>query len=123
MARLTAEEKKKKKEQFLEAYEKSHGLEYLSADEVGIPRRTLTRWKDKDKEFAAKMKEIDDKVGNLVVGKLMEKILEGDRASIFFYLKCKQHWHESQKIVVENVNDVDITEAIKELRRDLKNEK
>ncbi len=37
------------------------------------------------------------------VGQLMKLIMKGDRASIFFFLKCKGGWRETQNIKVEDV--------------------
>lgn len=117
MARpLTAEERKLKKKEFLEAYEKSQGLQYLSAHKIGVSPQTIDNWRKKDKKFDQAIKDIDERVGDMVVGKLMEKILQGDRASIYFWLKCRKHWHETQKIEVEQTGSIDIQAELKKMK-------
>ena len=50
----------------------------------------------------------------------MESILRGDRSSIYFWLKTQRGWRETQKIEVENVNDIDVQAAINEIREQMK---
>lgn len=124
MARpYTAEERKALKMDFLEKYEESNGLTYATCQKVGISAETLSNWRQKDKKFDKAIKEIDERVGDMVVGKLMESILRGDKSSIYFWLKCRRNWHETQKLEVEQVGDIDVAAAIKEIRKELINDK
>ena len=124
MARpYTKEERNQIKEEYLQAYEESMGLQYSSARRAGVTVDTINAWRKKDKKFDAAIKEIDEHTGDVVVGKLMEKIMEGDRASIYFWLKCRKNWHETSRLEIENKNDVDVREMLKELKKDLTNEK
>lgn len=121
MARpYTKEEREAIKKDFLEKYEESNGLKYSTCQKVGITADTLIAWRKKDKKFDAAIKEIDERVGDMVVGKLMESILRGDKSSIYFWLKTQRGWHETTKLEVENTNDVDVREMLKELKKDLK---
>lgn len=120
MARpYTAEERKMKKQEYLEAYEQSQGLQYLSAHKIGVTVDTINAWRKKDKKFDKEINDIDERVGDMVVGKLMEKILQGDRASIYFWLKCRKHWHETQKIEVEQTGNIDIQAELKKMKETL----
>ena len=47
------------------------------------------------KAFRKELAEGFDKTYAVVVGKLMQNILEGDRSSIFFWLKTKARWRET----------------------------
>lgn len=120
MARpFTADERKALKMDFLEKYEESNGLAYATCHKIGISPETLSNWRQKDKKFDAAIKEIDERVGDMVVGKLMEKIMQGDRASLFFWLKTQRGWRETQKVEVEQIGDIDVQAAIKEIRKEL----
>lgn len=120
MARpYTAEERKALKQDFLEKYEESNGLTYATCQRVGISSETLSNWRQKDKKFDAAIKEIDERVGDMVIGKLMESIMRGEKSSIYFWLKTQRGWHETQKLEVEQTGDIDIATAIKEIRKEL----
>lgn len=123
MARpYTAEERKQIKEEFLRAYEESMGLQYVSARRAGVTVDTVNAWRKKDKKFDAAIKEIDENTADMVVGKLMENIMNGDRASLFFWLKCRRHWSETHKVEVEQKSEVDINAVIEDLKDMLKDE-
>lgn len=123
MARpYTAEERKQIKEEFLRAYEESMGLQYASARRAGVTVDTVNAWRKKDKKFDAAIKEIDENTADMVVGKLMENIMNGDRASLFFWLKCRRHWSETHKVEVEQKSEVDINAVIEDLKDMLKDE-
>jgi len=119
MARpFTETERIQKKKEFLNLYEKCNGLTYLTCHNVGISPETLSNWRQKDKDFDNAIKDIDERVGDIVVGKLMESIMRGDKASIFFWLKTQKGWRETQKIELET-NDIDINAAIDEIKREM----
>ena len=121
MARpYTAEERKALKKDYLQKYEESNGLTYATCQRVGISEETLSNWRQKDKKFDAAIKEIDNRVGDMVVGKLMESIMRGDRSSIYFWLKCRRHWSETHKVEVEQKGEIDINAVIQELKETLK---
>lgn len=117
MARpYTKEERAALKKDFLQKYEESNGLAYATCQKVGISAETLSNWRQKDKKFDQAIKDIDERIGDMVVGKLMEKIMQGDRASIYFWLKCRKHWHETQKIEVEQTGNIDIQAELKKMK-------
>lgn len=117
-----AEERKQIKEEFLKAYEESMGLQYSSARRAGVTVDTINAWRKKDKKFDEAIKEIDEHTADMVVGELMKKIMDGDRASIYFWLKCRRNWHETQRLEVEQKGDIDITAVIKDLKETLKDD-
>ena len=56
-------------------------------------RRLIKKYADLEKAFfAGKAKTI-----NMVAGKLMTLIQQGDKAAIFFYLKTQGRWRETDK--------------------------
>ena len=123
MARpYTDEERKKLKKKFLKVYKDNYALIYDACDRVGISKETLYNWMEADEEFKKKVEQIKERVGDLVEGKLMEKILDGNVASIVFWLKTQRHWKEESKVEVETVGDIDINAAIKEIREQLKDD-
>ena len=120
MARpFTKEERAALKQDFLQKYEESNGLTYATCQKVGISPETLSNWRQKDKKFDAAVREVDDRVGDMVIGKLMESIMRGDKSSIYFWLKTQRGWRETQHIEVEQSGDIDIQAAIKEMRKEL----
>lgn len=120
MARpYTAEERKALKQDFLQKYEESNGLTYATCQKVGISAETLSNWREKDKKFDKAIKEIDERVGDMVIGKLMESILRGDRSSIYFWLKCRKHWSETHKVEVEQKGEMDIKATLEEIKKTL----
>lgn len=123
MARpYTDEERKKLKKKFLKVYKENYALIYDACDRIGISKETLYNWMEADSDFADKVHRIKDRVGDIVEGKLMEKILEGNVSSIVFWLKTQRGWSETQKIEVDANNDIDINAAIKEIREQLKDD-
>lgn len=50
-----------------------------------------------EKYFKPELAKAYDKTYAYVVGKLMQNIRKGDRASIFFWLKTRAHWTETHK--------------------------
>lgn len=117
-----AEERKQIKEEFLRAYEESMGLQYSAARRAGVTVDTINAWRKKDKKFDAAIKEIDEHTADMVVGKLMQNIMDGDRASLFFWLKCRRHWSETHKVEVEQKGDIDINAVINDLKETLKDD-
>lgn len=82
-------ERPKKKEEFLEAYEKTLGIITPAAAAVGVGRQTVYRWAKEDTEFADAMKAIEDKQKDFVESKLLTLIKEGNVAAIIFYAKTR----------------------------------
>lgn len=120
MARpYTAEERKHIKEEYLKAYDESMGLQYASCRRVGVTVDTINAWKKKDKKFAEAIAEIDNHRDELVVGELMHAIQNHNLSAIIFYCKTRLGFVPSQKVEVETKGDIDVTEAIKELRKEM----
>lgn len=115
----TSEERKALKKDFLQKYEQSNGLTYATCHRCGISPETLSNWRQKDKQFDADIKEIDERVGDMVIGKLMESILRGDKSSIYFWLKTQRGWRETQHFEVEQTGDIDVKAAIAEIRKQM----
>lgn len=107
---------------FLEALEESRGMITTSAAAIGVTRETIDNWRKADPEFDKAINTIKERQKEWVEGKLMTAIENGNVASIMFFLKTQCGWRETQKVEVENTNDVDVREMLKELRKDLKNE-
>ena len=65
---------------------------------LGISYSTLRRRKAESEQFEQAIKKGKAKANVFVGGKLMQKIKNGDTASIIFYLKTRCGWKETQKI-------------------------
>lgn len=79
-----------KKKQFLEILEKTLGNITATASKMGIERKTVYNWKDKDPEFAKAIKEVqEENVVDYVESLMMKKIGEGESNMIMFFLNNK----------------------------------
>ena len=113
MALTTAE----KKEAFLKTLAEKRGLIWMTCEELHIQPKTYYRWMEKDAEFAKKVQEVKDGVNDFVVGKLMHLVEQGVPSAIYFWLKCRAHWSETQKVEVSNPNDIDVKAALEEIKQ------
>lgn len=68
---------------------------------LGVSYSTLRNRKREFDEFNTAIKKGKAKANTFVGGKLMEKIKEGDTASIIFYLKTRCKWTEKQQLEVQ----------------------
>ena len=91
------------KKAFIDAYTKTFGNITMSCNRVGIARSTYYNWINKDDDFNKQINDIQPKelFLDFVTSKLVEKINEGDKASIIFALKTigkERGWVERQEI-------------------------
>jgi len=77
------------KENMLEALEKSLGVVTSASRMSGVPRRTHYEWMRKDKDYKAKVKEIENVALDFAETQLHKQIAKGNPLSTIFYLKCK----------------------------------
>lgn len=82
----------KLKQEFLEAYRQVPTIAGASAivqQRTGttLDRRRVLRWLEGDREFAERLKEIDEEVADQLVAKLIEVANTGDRQAIMALLK------------------------------------
>jgi hypothetical protein len=95
------EEQERKKQTFLEIYQKKGGIIYLACEAANVGRTTYFAWMKRDPQFAAAVKELDDYLLDFTESKLMEKIQSGNLTAMIFYLKCKgkkRGWVERQEV-------------------------
>ena len=77
-----------------------------TAKALGVTRRTLYKWMDKDAELKEMMESATETMIDMVETKLYSKIMKGDTASIIFFLKTKaKHRGYSEKVQVENIGE------------------
>jgi len=82
----TIEEKKAAVLKELMAAKAIKSIAYTRAN---VKKTTFFKWQAEDREFAFKIKEIEEKWVDVVEDQLLNLISLGDRASIMFYLKAK----------------------------------
>lgn len=90
----TEKERMEVKSAYLNALRKNGGLKTAAcAAAGGVTWDTIVAWKGKDPEFAAAEKEAIERgsecFGDMVEGKLMQRISEGDTTAIIFALKTR----------------------------------
>jgi len=89
------------KKEILETLEETYGIISTACTKAKISRRTFYNYISRDKTFAEQIHEIRERNIDVVEDKLFQKILNGDTASIIFYLKCKgkhRGWSEKQQV-------------------------
>ena len=101
-----------KKKKVLQALEKLDGHISQACKGAGISRSIFYLWKDQDKEFADAVEEIVEASIDLVEGKLMEKIKDGDTTCIIFFLKTRgkdRGYVERQEVTGKNGAPIALT--------------
>lgn len=71
---------------------------------LGVSQDTLTRRKKDYADFADAIKRGRAKANIFVGGKLMQKIRDGDTASIIFYLKARCGWRDVNRTELTGAN-------------------
>lgn len=79
----------RKKNVFLQAYDRSLGNVSAACKHAKISRRMFYYWKDDDPDFADKVWEIDEEGLDFSETMLKKNVREGKEASVFFHLKTK----------------------------------
>lgn len=115
----TKKDREKLKKQFLENMEESKGMVTTSAERIGVSRETISNWRESDPEFNEAVQAIQDKIKEYVEGRLMTLIENGNTAATMFFLKCRAGYRETNKLEIENKNDIDVNAAIAEIKEQL----
>lgn len=103
--------KKELKETVLEFLEGTCGVVSPACKGTNISRYTFYAWVKEDKEFADRVKQIQEGAIDFVESSLYEKIKEGDTTAIIFYLKTKgkqRGYSEKQDINFNTDNNLKI---------------
>ena len=79
---------------------------------LGISYSTLRRRKRDSEQFEQAIKRGRSKANVFVGGKLMQKIEDGDTASIIFYLKARCGWRETNRTELSGINGAPIQTAV-----------
>ena len=79
---------------------------------LGISYSTLRRRKRDSEQFEQAIKRGRSKANVFVGGKLMQKIKDGDTASIIFYLKSRCGWREVNRTELSGPNGGPIQSAV-----------
>ena len=78
-----------KKEQFLAELAKCMAIISMACKRCDIGRTMLYEYIKNDIVFAEKVYELEEAAVDFAESKLAEKVVEGDRASVMFFLKAK----------------------------------
>lgn len=91
MEKSTKSNIKFRKKAFSDAYIKTFGNVSQTCNAIGIDRSTYYDWLKKDKEFKKHIESLEpqERFMDFLESKLVEKINNGDTASIIFALKTK----------------------------------
>jgi len=77
------------KKAMIQALESNLGVVTISANAVGISRKTHYSWMNKDEDYKDEVDSIRGVALDFVETKLFKKIKDEDTASIIFYLKTQ----------------------------------
>lgn len=100
-----------KKEQYLEALEKSMGIVTQAVKKVGIDRTTPYRWMKEDEEFAMRCMEKRNVVLDFAETKLFELVNDNHASAVIFLLKTlgkERGYVERHEITGANGNGLDV---------------
>lgn len=123
MARpFTAKERKALKKDFVEKFKDNNGLVNMTCERVGISKQTYENWRKDDETFAAQCDAIQMEIDDMVVNQLYNAINNGSVSALIFYCKAKLGWRENSKIEVETKESIDISKALEQIKKELKNE-
>ena len=114
---------KVRKQMYLEALEKTMGIQTPARKMVGnLSPETVRQWREKDKDFAAKMDECKSMCGDFVESKLLQKIKDGDTTAIIFYCKTQlkeRGYTERKEITGADGKDLFATKTDEELAAEI----
>tara|TARA_R110001606_G_scaffold85719_7_gene194314 strand:- start:1229 stop:1606 length:378 start_codon:yes stop_codon:yes gene_type:complete len=77
------------KKKLLQALEKSLGVVTTACKSAGVSRDTHYRWMKEDDDYRAGVDDLGNVALDFAESKLHEQIMEGNVASVIFFLKCK----------------------------------
>ena len=100
------------KKAMLEALETSLGVVTTACKKVGIGRTTFYSWVKSDKDFAEKVKDVENLVLDFAESQLHQQIRNGNTTATIFYLKTKgknRGYVERVETVVTDI-EIDFTE-------------
>lgn len=114
---------KVRKQMFLEALERSMGIQTPALKATGnLSPETVRQWREKDKEFAKKMDACKAVCGDFVESKLLQKIKDGDTTAIIFYCKTQlkeRGYTERREITGADGKDLFATKSDEELDKEI----
>lgn len=96
----------------VEEYAQACDSEEEIALALGISYSTLRRRKRDSEQFEQALKRGKAKANIFVGGKLMQKIRDGDTASIIFYLKARCGWRETSRTELSGPGGAPIQTAV-----------
>lgn len=76
-------------ERIVQVYEKKACNMSATATALGLGRRTLIQWRDKDPKLAEAMADVEESLIDFSESKLLEQINDGNLTAIIFHLKTK----------------------------------
>lgn len=79
----------KKKEDLLEALERSLGIVSTACKAADVSRRSHYNWMEEDEEYRKRVNEINDSVLDFAESHLYKLVKEGNPAATIFFLKTK----------------------------------
>jgi hypothetical protein len=100
-----------KKEQFIEALEKSMGIMSQAAKKIGVERTTPYRWMREDEEFKDRVDEVQNVVLDFAETKLFELVQDGNPTATIFLLKTRgkeRGYVERQEITGSDGKGLDV---------------
>jgi len=82
-------QKQARQKLFLQHYSENLFNVAATAREIGISRRTVTKWLEVDQDFKERMEEMRESRLDAVESVLYKKAVDGDTISCIFFLKCQ----------------------------------
>lgn len=95
----------KKQKAFIEQYSTTKACNVsATCKSLNVSRKTFYNWKEKNKDFKEMIEEAEESLIDTAETKLLQNIIDGKEASIFFFLKTKGKKRGYVETVENNVN-------------------
>lgn len=104
---------KKKREEFLELYEKNACNVHRTCQKFGINRTTFYNWKNSDEEFKEGIEEADEGLIDDTESSLYHNITWGNVTAQIYFLKTKgkkRGWGEDGDVLVQTDSNIDLSQ-------------
>lgn len=99
----------------VKVYEKKGCNVSATATALGVDRKTIYNWREKDKELDERLKDAEESLIDFSESKLLEQINEGNLTAIIFHLKTKGKNRGYVEKVEQNVQVNPFLELMKSL--------
>lgn len=109
------ERTKRKKELFLDIYEKTMGTITVACEKADIGRTTFYEWKKYDPEFAERLHDIEQQRIDMAEDRVFKLIQQDDGPTVRWFLERVSDKYKSKKVLEHHTDDKTFEDEIDEV--------